>query len=914
MTRRSLLPARPVNLSRHRLKGIVIVAAAAFLAVLLGATMCSAAAMWNPGGVAISTAFGSQYNQRVVPDGAGGAFVVFSDYRNNTGDIFAQRVNANGTVLWTTNGVPVAYGTSDQYSADLCSDGAGGIIVAWQDNRNGGLNDIYAQRLNGAGHAVWAANGVPVDTTPGFHKQSPACVSDGAGGAIITSTEWVGPLYSIYAQRIAPSGATVWGSRAELTTRAYEQNMPAAVTDGDGGAIVSWVDGRNGTTNYDIYSQKVDGAGTVLWAADGSPVCVAPGVQSAPQITTDAADGAIIVWQDGRSGSNNDVFGQRMASGGTRVWGTNGTRVCGASGNQRYPELAADGSGGAVVTWEDNRSSTAAIYAQKLTSGGGPAPGWASNGVPIATRAPGNFEPVIVSDGSGGAIISWSWGQYYYFGASSGGDSDLFVRTMVQQVLANGTISPGWGPNGAAACTLEASNINAYPQIVTDGAGGAVVVFEDYRSTDTDLYAQRMRTTTSQWYLAEGSTAWGYQTYMTIENPNPVGVTAKVTYMTPQGSLNPRSITLPAASQTTISPMDDLKRQTDFSTRVECVEGKPIAVDRTMTWTGPGAPSPEGHSSVGVNSPASNWYLPEGSSGYGFECWLLIQNPDAAPAKCTLMYMIEGGKPVTVTKTVPANSRQSFNMADDIGQQNASMMVTTDVPVVVERSMYRNNRREGHESIGATESSTDYFLAEGTTAWGFETYVLVQNPNESPCFVSLTYMTPAGPVAQPPFSMPGYSRKTVKVSDALPNTDFSTQVHSDQPVVAERAMYWGEGTACGEAMHDSVGVSAPHRIFYLPDGQTSEGRETYTLVQNPNGTAVDVKVTYLTPDGKGDVYVLESVPALSRMTFDLAKEIPSGRAGIMVECTTAGENIIVERVMYWNSRGAGTVTIGGSSD
>jgi len=39
--------------------------------------------------------------------------------------------------------------------------------------------------------------------------------------------------------------------------------------------------------------------------------------------------------------------------------------------------------------------------------------------------------------------------------------------------------------------------------------------------------------------------------------------------------------------------------------------------------------------------------------------------------------------------------------------------------------------------------------------------------------------------------------------------------------------------------------------FYLPDGQTSNGAETWTLAQNPNDSSVKVEMSYLTPYGKG---------------------------------------------------------------
>jgi hypothetical protein len=127
-------------------------------------------------------------------------------------------------------------------------------------------------------------------------------------------------------------------------------------------------------------------------------------------------------------------------------------------------------------------------------------------------------------------------------------------------------------------------------------------------------------------------------------------------------------------------------------------------------------------------------------------------------------------------------------------------------------------------------------------------------------------------------------------------------------------MYWGADKPLGEASHDSIGMASPHTTFYLPDGQTSEGRETWTLVQNPNAEAVTVEITYLTPTGAGNVVFQDTVPANARKTYSMADGGINGRAAIMVTCKTAGKKIMVERAMYWNSRGAGTDTIGGYSD
>ncbi len=451
---------------------------------------------------------------------------------------------------------------------------------------------------------------------------------------------------------------------------------------------------------------------------------------------------------------------------------------------------------------------------------------------------------------------------------------------------------------------------------VPDGASsGPVSVVVNGQSSNKN---KAFTVASPTWYLAEGTTAWGFSTYITIENPNKDALTASVTYNTDSGPKPGPDVPLPPMSQTTVNPETVVPNQ-DFSTVVTCKEGRIIAVDRTMTWTGTGAPSPEAHSSVGVTAAQKTWYLPEGSSAWGFDCWLLIQNPSTTDANCTVTYMTETEGPVVVQHTVPKGTRKTFNMETDIGKKDASIKVVSNVPVIPERAMYKNSKREGHDSIGTTAPAKDYYLAEGTTAWGFTTYVLVQNPQTTSTDVTITYMTPNGPKEQPKFSMPANSRKTIRVNDIKPansypidvsNTDLSTKVSGSKPIIAERAMYWGEGTPLGEACHDSIGMAEPHSAFYLPDGQTSEGRETWTLVQNPNASAVTVEIRYMTPTGTGNVVKTETIDAGSRRTFGMLEH--SGlnrRAAIMVTSKTSGKKIMCERAMYWNGRGAGTDTI-----
>ena len=418
----------------------------------------------------------------------------------------------------------------------------------------------------------------------------------------------------------------------------------------------------------------------------------------------------------------------------------------------------------------------------------------------------------------------------------------------------------------------------------------------------------------STWYLAEGTNAWGFSTYISVANPNDTAVTARMTYMDPNpgsgsGVVGTRDIELPPLSQTTVSSEPDIGA-VDFSTKVECLQGRSIAVDRTMFWTGRGAPCPGYHNSIGTEAASRTWYLPEGSSNWGFETWTLVVNPGDSEANLTLTYMTEGLGPRAVKKTVPARSRATYSMAADIGEADASIMVESDRPVVAERSMYRDNRREGSCSVGATSPAGNCFLAEGATGYdaGFVTYVLVQNPSGADNEVKLTFQTPSGEVEGPSFTMPPGSRRTVRLNDLLPpNTDVSTRVHGSGALVAERAVYWDNGT--GEAFHASIGLSLPHMAFTLPDGQADRGSETWTLVQNPNPGAVRVRVSYLPQGGGKTVAFTDEIPPGARRTYNMADRT-SGRASVFVESLDGARPVMVERAMYMNNRGGGTGTVG----
>jgi hypothetical protein len=114
--------------------------------------------MWPVNGVALC--WGAGFNQdfaQLVSDGAGGAVVAWEDYRTGSAHIYAQRVRGeNGSLVWVADGVAICRATGNQRWPSLASDGSGGAIITWSDDRSGSFYDTYAQRVDAAGHTVVA--------------------------------------------------------------------------------------------------------------------------------------------------------------------------------------------------------------------------------------------------------------------------------------------------------------------------------------------------------------------------------------------------------------------------------------------------------------------------------------------------------------------------------------------------------------------------------------------------------------------------------------------------------------------------------------------------------------------------------------------------------------------------------------
>lgn len=477
---------------------------------------------WQANGVAICDTVGGQGYPTIVSDGSGGAIITWFDYRSSTNtDIYAQKVNASGVVQWPNEGVAICDTVGNQWAPVLTPDGKKGAIITWYDSRNGN-NDIFVQRIDSAGVVQWTANGVPIcieSNGQGFQE----IISDGAGGAIITWVDTRNGNNDIYAQRVNNMGIIQWQSNGiAICDTTGEQQYPAITADDSGGAIITWTDWRSG--GIDIYAQRVSSSGVTQWQKNGVAICKATGEQGNLDIISDAAYGAIITWGDYRSG-NWDIYAQRVNSSGTVQWTTNGVGVSVLSNAQMVPKICTDGANGAIITWYDWRKGTETdIYAQRVNSLGSAQ--WTVNGLEICTATERQFECEISSDDAGGALITWEDLR----------NSTKCIKDQENDIYAQRVNDLGvvqWTTNGVAVCTV--TGFQQYPMITSDDANGAIIAWEDFRG-DGDIYAQRFDSLGSMGVATESahSISMAFVLYEAYPNPSQGATTFK--YQLPKAS------------------------------------------------------------------------------------------------------------------------------------------------------------------------------------------------------------------------------------------------------------------------------------------------------------------------------------------------------------------------------------------
>ena len=445
------------------------------LAVLILAAPSGRAA-WPLEGRLLCGADVSQLEFSMVSDGEGGAIVLFRDLRYGEGDIFAQRVDADGNIQWGPDGVPVCTVTGDQISTVAVSDGSGGAVIAWQDLR-GGSSDIYVQRIDAGGNRLWNTSGVALCTATSSQIY-PKITTDGSGGAIVAWEDWRDGTRDIYARRVDGAGNVLWTIfGVQVCSQNFESQTPVIESDGTGGAYIAWEDRRSG--GYDIYFDRISADGTLSWGSDGMGLCTESSGEYDPDIVNVTAGVAAFAWRDSRNGYI-EVYGQ-LVDNISPQWYSNGNQLCAVTGvGIDEFDFSMDEDGALVISLE---TMDHLIRVQRVLLTGDFQ--WGPAGVAVSEPTFQQYAPSIVPACGGGSLVFWH--DYNRIGN----------RLFAQHLDDDGTGL--WDPDGRRIVPGYAGQWMT--RVLPDPAGGALAVWREQREGDRyDLFAQ---TVDRNGYIAE---------------------------------------------------------------------------------------------------------------------------------------------------------------------------------------------------------------------------------------------------------------------------------------------------------------------------------------------------------------------------------------------------------------------------
>lgn len=256
-----------------------------------------------------------KYSPSVAYDSVNQKFlVVWEEYRTGTSyDIYGQLINANGT-LNGSNFVISNAEYSQNYPKVAYDNAHQRFLVVWQDSRNEVGYDIYGQLVNANG----TLNGSNfVISTAANNQNNPSVAFDNNNQRFLVA--WAdsrgGIDYDIYGQLVNPDG-TLNDNNFVISDAANAQYYPAVAYDSSNQRFLVVFTSYNPATDYDIYGQLINANGTL----NGSNFVIADAgsIQDKPVVSYDSANQRFLVtWEDNRSGSTYDIYGQLVNASGT---------------------------------------------------------------------------------------------------------------------------------------------------------------------------------------------------------------------------------------------------------------------------------------------------------------------------------------------------------------------------------------------------------------------------------------------------------------------------------------------------------------------------------------------------------------------------------------------------------------------
>lgn len=429
---------------------------------------------------------GEQVVPKIAATSDGGCYVSWEDNGSGNYDIYLQRINPRGEILWQQNGILVDGHTQDTWITDydMTVDREDYCIIVCNDIRTDPSRNIYAYRISPDGESVWGADGIAISDNADF-EPNPQVVATAEGNIVIAWEQDTTPP-RLNLRKLNPAGEDLWASRTIVLTAQFGLTIPRlAAADSDNVILEYLVPRASGMYAIKhIKAQKFAADGQTMWGDTGVFVSTAGGLgpQMWPDIIPDGDGGAYCYWYDTHESNRHHVYVQHLLRNGGVAWTVNGVKTSLASTElQMSPALAQVPGTGYVVAFymvTDLGQTTSGMGGQMLDFNGERV--WGDNGIMYAQLGQQQQYYINAVPQDSGAMV-----VYLEFMPGSA------VNALVKAIRVNWSGNAYWETSPRELCTV----ISGKSRLVatTNRSGQVLATWTDARSdANGDLYLQNV--------------------------------------------------------------------------------------------------------------------------------------------------------------------------------------------------------------------------------------------------------------------------------------------------------------------------------------------------------------------------------------------------------------------------------------
>lgn len=445
----------------------------------------------SPGEIVAPT--GYKYDLHSVKDGSGGSFIVWSNYgwqdTSAQSVIYVQRLNAAGKAIWA-NPVKVAVSWKIQNNPKIVSDRAGGVIVAWNEYVQGQGNNedtynVFAQRINSNGALLWGSSGAVITNAPGYqylwnleeygansavvswdgsgsyfailnangqlttpiqvHASHDSYVEEvfpqaGGGFSVVYYLESIAPgdtteVYEAYFQKFDSNGQPQFSNGGVKFATGYENGPDIEIydliSDGNGGIFyITALDDED-----KMYLQHLTSNGVFAFGPNYGMLLSSSAIEGASLVKS-STGGVVVLWSKevtsqvlskGLAKTSavtlpHGLFAQHISSTGTKLWGENGITVKSSGlSDQSDWNVLVDSNGNLLIVYEAVSNGGTSLYAQKVSPAGTLL--WPANGVLVDGNAT-NKTDVSITLVDDKLVVLWGVNE------NMSGNTELFSNVV----------------------------------------------------------------------------------------------------------------------------------------------------------------------------------------------------------------------------------------------------------------------------------------------------------------------------------------------------------------------------------------------------------------------------------------------------------------------------------------------------